>query len=92
MIPPLNEMVGLPLATSPVELDCASEQYFQTLLRRAAHGETSAQDELVRLRVAYLNWAYLGRKAEEAVVCLHYLPGATILAPDLLSQATQSNR
>lgn len=58
MIPPLNEMVGLPSATSPVELDCACEQCFQTLLKRAAHGEANAQDELVRLRVAYLNWAY----------------------------------
>ncbi|MCK9382547.1 MAG: hypothetical protein M0P95_15975 [Sulfuritalea sp.] len=67
MIPPLNEMVGLPPATSPLELDCASERHFQTLLKRAARGETDAQDELVRLRVAYLNWAYPSRKAGAVV-------------------------
>lgn len=66
MIPPLNEIVGLPPATSPAELDCASEQHFKTLIERAARGEANAQGELVKLRVAYLNWAYLGREVEKA--------------------------
>ena len=61
MIPPLNEMVGLPPATSPTDLCHASERHFQTVLGRAADGDAGAQCELVRLRVAFLNWAYAGK-------------------------------
>ena len=61
MIPPLNEMVGLPPATSPTELCHASERRFQTVLGRASYGDPNAQCELVRLRVAFLNWAYAGQ-------------------------------
>jgi hypothetical protein len=58
MIPSLNEMIGLPPATSAAELDCASERRFKSVLERASQGDANAQRELVALRVAYLNWAY----------------------------------
>lgn len=57
-LPALNEIVGLPLAALPEELGLASEQRFQSLFEQAARGDTQAQGELVRLRLAYLNWAY----------------------------------
>lgn len=62
MIPSLNEMIGLPLATSAVELGCASERRFQALLDQASEGDPNAQRELVALRVAYLNWAYASQE------------------------------
>lgn len=63
MIPPLNEIIGLPAASSPAELHCASESRFLNVLGRASLGDADAQLELVRLRVAYLNWAYAGQAA-----------------------------
>lgn len=57
---PLNEMVGLPLAAAPEELDAASERHFRVLFNQASQGDMRAQGELVRLRLAYLNWAYAG--------------------------------
>lgn len=57
-LPALNEIVGLPLAALPEELGLASEQRFQTLFESAARGDLQAQCEVVRLRLAYLNWAY----------------------------------
>lgn len=62
MIPSLNEMIGLPLATSAMELDCASERRFKSVLERASQGDPDAQRELVALRVAYLNWAYASQQ------------------------------
>jgi len=62
MVPSLNEMIGLPPATSAAELGCASEKRFQMVLGRASQGDANAQRELVALRVAYLNWAYAGRQ------------------------------
>jgi len=62
MIPLLNEMIGLPPATSAADLGCASERRFQALLDKASRGDTSAQRELVALRIAYLNWAYASQQ------------------------------
>ena len=58
MLTPLNEIVGLSPATSPAELGSASELLFKTLLDKASLGDKNSQTDLVRLRVAYLNWAY----------------------------------
>jgi len=57
-IPPLNEIVGLPAATSPADIACASERHFLALFDQASRGDPDAQRDLVRLRLAYLNWAY----------------------------------
>lgn len=62
-LPALNEIVGLPHAAPPEALGHASEQRFQTLFRQASDGDPQAQGELVRLRLAYLNWAYAGKAA-----------------------------
>ena len=61
-IPLLNEIVGLPAATAPAEIAGASEERFQALFSRASRGDPVAQRELVRLRLAYLNWAYAGQR------------------------------
>ena len=57
-IPPLNEIVGLPAATALADVACASERRFQLLIDQASRGDPDAQREVVRLRLAYLNWAY----------------------------------
>lgn len=57
-LPALNEIVGLPPAAPAAALGLASEQCFQALFGRASGGDEQAQRELVRLRLAYLNWAY----------------------------------
>lgn len=62
MIPSLNEMIGLPIATSAAELDSASERRFNALLDKASGGDANAQRELVALRIAYLNWAYASQQ------------------------------
>jgi hypothetical protein len=64
MIPRLNEIVGLPLSSSPAEMDRASEEFFQKVLGRASQGDADAQRQLVALRVAYLNWAYANPRTE----------------------------
>lgn len=61
VLPVLNEIVGLPYAAPPEELGHASEQRFKALFRQASAGDPQAQSELVRLRLAYLNWAYAGK-------------------------------
>ena len=61
-IPLLNEIVGLPAATAPAEIAGASEERFLALFSRASRGDSTAQRELVRLRLAYLNWAYAGQR------------------------------
>jgi hypothetical protein len=62
-LPALNEIVGLPHAAPPEELGRASEQRFNALFRQASDGDCQAQGELVRLRLAYLNWAYADKAA-----------------------------
>jgi len=62
MIPSLNEMIGLPIASSAEELDSASERRFNALRDRASEGDMNAQRELVALRIAYLNWAYASQQ------------------------------
>lgn len=64
-IPLLNEIVGLPSATAPAEIAGASEERFLALFRRASRGDPTAQRELVRLRLAYLNWAYAGQRVPQ---------------------------
>lgn len=66
MIPPLNDIIGLPLAASAAELGHASEKHFQRVYEKALLGGIEAQRELITLRVAYLNWAYASQDA-------HYL-------------------
>ncbi len=63
MIAPLNEIVGLPLATPATELASAAERCCQTLFDRASSGDERAQHEIVELRVASLIWAYANREA-----------------------------
>jgi hypothetical protein len=60
-LPLLNEIVGLSPAAAPEELGEASEQRFKDLFEMASRGDVQAQAELLRLRLAYLNWAYAGR-------------------------------
>lgn len=64
-IPRLYEIVGLPAATAPEEIAGASEERFQVLFSHASRGDPAAQRELVRLRVAYLNWAYAVRQVRK---------------------------
>lgn len=64
-IPPLNEIIGLPAATAPAEIAGVSEERFQALFSRASCGDQAAQRDLVRLRLAYLNWAYAGQRGRQ---------------------------
>lgn len=57
-IPTLNEMVGLPAWAPEAELACVSEQRFCLALDLASAGDPVARRDLLRLRVAWLNWAY----------------------------------
>lgn len=66
MIPTLNELVGLPAITPPVELAVASERRFLKVLRSASLGDAAAQQELVKLRIAHLNWVYAGQRTARA--------------------------
>lgn len=63
VIPPLYEIVDLPAASSPAKIADASEERFHALFSHASRGDPVAQRELVRLRLAYLNWAYAGQQA-----------------------------
>lgn len=58
MTAPLNEIIGLPPATSATELACAAERCRDMLFDRASSGDENAHRELVELRVASLIWAY----------------------------------
>lgn len=60
MVPALDEIVGLPPETPPAELYLASETSFLRVLRSASLGDAEARREVLRLRLAYLNWAYAG--------------------------------
>lgn len=62
MIPPLNEIIGLPLATPAIELACAAERCGEDLFFRASGGDESVKREIVELRVALLIWAYANRE------------------------------
>ena len=61
LVPQLNEIVGLPANTPESEIERAAENCSQTLFDRAAHGDENAQQKLIELHVAYLNWAYAKR-------------------------------
>lgn len=63
MIAPLNEIIGLPIATSANELARVAEQCSESLFDRASSGDEHAQREIVQLRVASLIWAYANREA-----------------------------
>lgn len=58
----LHELVGLPAATPPLEIACAADQHLAELFKQASGGDANAQRDVVRLRSAYLVWAY-GRLA-----------------------------
>lgn len=64
-IPELDEITGLPAATAPEEIAGAIEERFQALFGLASRGDPAAQRELVRLRLAYLNWAYSGLRTTQ---------------------------
>ena len=68
MLPLLNEIVGLSSAAAPEELGEASEQRFNALFAMASRGDAQAQAELLRLRLAYLNWAYAGRRVRPSAM------------------------
>lgn len=56
---PLHQVVCLPPETPASELAHVVEAHFRRAFEKAASGD--AQDELVALRIAYLNWAYARR-------------------------------
>lgn len=63
---PLNEIVGLPAASAPADIARVSEQRYLALFDQASRGDPQSQRELVSLRLAYLNWAYLGDEARHS--------------------------
>ena len=63
---PLHEIVDLPAATLPAKIADAIEARMQALFGHASGGDPVAQRELVRLRVAYLNWAYAGQQGRKS--------------------------
>lgn len=67
----LPQMVGLPAAADPYEIIRASQSRFMLLIQHAAEGDIDARREVVRLRLAYLNWAYAsaGEMANPAIEC-----------------------
>lgn len=54
----LHEVIDLPADTSMPDFAQAVDLQFHAAFERAAHGDASARDELLKLRVAYLIWAY----------------------------------
>jgi hypothetical protein len=56
-------LMNLPAQTPPAALVEACAKRFQSALEGAAGGDSKAQRELVALRVAYLNWAYVRQNA-----------------------------
>lgn len=54
-----------PAAKPTAKIADASEERFQALFSHASRGDPAAQRELVRLRLAYLTWAYAGRQARK---------------------------
>ena len=63
MIHALHDIVGLPSATSSMEIAHAADLRSETLFSRASGGDTDAQRALVELQCAYLVWAYASPKA-----------------------------
>jgi hypothetical protein len=57
MLPPLNQIIGVPTATAPAHLGGAARECFSALLARGSSGAAMAHSELVGLRVACLNLA-----------------------------------
>lgn len=64
MMPPFNEIVGLPASMSPDQLALAAEQCCQALFDRASGGDVVARRKLVELHAAYLTWAYADRRQQ----------------------------
>jgi hypothetical protein len=62
----LPSVVGLPQTADPEEIWRASQNRFSALVESAAQGDDQARKAVIRLRLAYLNWAYGGER--EAVV------------------------
>lgn len=60
----LNELVGLPPATPAGELGYAAERCYRNLFDGAAQGDAGAQEKLVELRIAHLNWVYANTRSE----------------------------
>lgn len=56
----LAGIVGLPAVADPEEIFRASQLRFASLIEYATQGDQQARHELLRLRLAYLNWAYAG--------------------------------
>lgn len=54
----LHEVIDLPAEAPMSEFARAVDLHFHAAFERAARGDASARDELLELRVAYLNWAY----------------------------------
>ena len=63
MIPPLDEILGLPPDAAPYEFASAADRCYETLFGRAGSGDANAQRDLVQFHVAYLLWAYADRKS-----------------------------
>lgn len=53
---PLHQVIDVPPVTPVSEFAHVVEAHFRHAFEKAARGD--AQNELVELRVAYLNWAY----------------------------------
>ena len=58
----LTRVVGLSQAADPEEIVQASQHRFSTLIGNAAQGDEQARKAVLRLRLAYLNWAYAGER------------------------------
>jgi len=54
----LYDVVDLPPETPMSEFASAVDVHFHAAFEKAARGDAGANDELLELRVAYLNWAY----------------------------------
>jgi hypothetical protein len=68
MIHALNDIVGLPSATSSTEIAHAADLRAETLFSRASGGDSDAQRALVELQCAYLVWAYASPKAGSTAI------------------------
>jgi hypothetical protein len=58
----LLRIVDLPPVADPEDIVRASQSRFASLMEFATQGDEQARHDLVRLRLAYLNWAYAGER------------------------------
>ncbi len=65
----LPRIVGLSQTADPEEIWQASQHRFSTLIRNAAQGDDQARKAVIRLRLAYLNWAYGGDRQAVVLSC-----------------------